>query len=162
VNDPGAADLTNPDRRGDRRQRNRGPAGRPEDQPPTLIGFHCPVCGYLRPAEEPPQVATPLCAGSKARTGQQHAPTPMQALLPPLSHRAPVSVGYSAEGAVLFALPLETVNRNADAPAAASPPVADLIAAIQRFTTSAGSSPCRYSNRPTRRHLGVYLKRVCG
>jgi hypothetical protein len=52
------------------------------NQPPTLIiGFHCLVCGYLRPAEASRPVAAPLCAGSKARTGKPHAPTPMQALL---------------------------------------------------------------------------------
>jgi hypothetical protein len=52
------------------------------NQPPTLIiGFHCLVCGYLRPAEASRPVAAPLCAGSKARPGKQHAPTPMQALL---------------------------------------------------------------------------------
>ena len=47
---------------------------------PQLIGFHCPVCGYLRPAETSRPVPAPLCAGSKARTGKQHEPTPMQAL----------------------------------------------------------------------------------
>ena len=82
MSNPGAANPTpDPDRPGDRRQRNHEPAGRPEDQPPTLIGFHCPGCGYLRPAEADRPVPAPLCAGSKARTGKQHEPTPMQALV---------------------------------------------------------------------------------
>jgi hypothetical protein len=38
-----------------------------------LIGFYCPVCGYL-----PDPV--PICAGSKARTGKEHEPTRMKTL----------------------------------------------------------------------------------
>ena len=46
-----------------------------------LIGFHCLVCGYvLRAANRHPSPA-PMCAGSKARTGRQHEPTPMQGLV---------------------------------------------------------------------------------
>jgi hypothetical protein len=83
VSDLGAADLTpDPDRRGNHpRQRNHEPAVRPWDQPPTLIGFHCPVCGFARPAEASRPLPAPLCAGSKARTSTQHAPTPMQPLV---------------------------------------------------------------------------------
>jgi hypothetical protein len=82
VNDLGAADLTpDPDRRGNHRRRDGDAVVRAGTRSPRPIGFHCPVCGYLRPAEGPLQVATPLCAGSKARTGQQHEPTPMQALV---------------------------------------------------------------------------------
>jgi hypothetical protein len=82
VNDPGAADLTpDPDRGGNHRRRNGDPAVKSPNRPRALIGFHCPVCGYLRPAEGPLQVATPLCADSKARTGQQHEPIPMRALV---------------------------------------------------------------------------------
>jgi hypothetical protein len=51
------------------------------DQPPTLIGFHCLVCGFTLRAEARRPVPAPLCAGSRARTGKQHAPTPMQALV---------------------------------------------------------------------------------
>ena len=47
---------------------------------PTLIGFHCLVCGFARPAEASRPVPAPLCAGSQVRTSQQHAPTLMQAL----------------------------------------------------------------------------------
>src|SRR3954451_21803090 len=63
-----------------------------------LIGFSCPVCGYLCPAEtrqpapapsapffypsSPPRPGPgPLCAGSKPRTGRRHEPAPMVALL---------------------------------------------------------------------------------
>jgi hypothetical protein len=46
-----------------------------------LVGFSCPVCGYLRPAETRQPAPAPLCAGSKARTGRRHEPTPMVALL---------------------------------------------------------------------------------
>jgi hypothetical protein len=45
-----------------------------------LIGFHCLVCGYLLRAHEGQPVATPMCAGSKARTGRQHEPARMQPL----------------------------------------------------------------------------------
>ena len=45
-----------------------------------LIGFHCLVCGYLLRANEGHPVATPTCAGSKARTGRQHEPARMQPL----------------------------------------------------------------------------------
>jgi hypothetical protein len=46
-----------------------------------LIGFYCPVCGYLRSAEGYLPDPVPICAGSKARTGRQHEPTRMEALL---------------------------------------------------------------------------------
>jgi hypothetical protein len=82
VNDPGAADLTpDPDRRGNHRRRNGDPAVKSPNRPRALIGFHCPVCGYLRPAEARRPVPAPLCAGSKARAGKQHDPTPMRALV---------------------------------------------------------------------------------
>ncbi len=45
-----------------------------------LIGFHCLVCGSLIRANEGQPVATPMCAGSKARTGRQHEPARMQPL----------------------------------------------------------------------------------
>ena len=45
-----------------------------------LIGFHCPVCGYLLRAENRQPSPAPLCAGSKARTGKQHESTLMQPL----------------------------------------------------------------------------------
>jgi hypothetical protein len=45
-----------------------------------LIGFHCLVCGSLIRASEGQPVATPMCAGSKARTGRQHEPARMQPL----------------------------------------------------------------------------------
>ena len=45
-----------------------------------LIGFYCPVCGYLRSAEECLPEPVPMCAGSKARTGKRHEPTRMEAL----------------------------------------------------------------------------------
>ena len=45
-----------------------------------LIGFHCLVCGSLIRANEDQPVATPTCAGSKARTGRQHEPARMQPL----------------------------------------------------------------------------------
>ena len=46
-----------------------------------LIGFYCPVCGYLRSAEGdlPDHVA--ICAGSKVRTDRKHEPARMEALL---------------------------------------------------------------------------------
>jgi hypothetical protein len=47
----------------------------------SLIGFWCLVCGYLLPAEERQAESAPTCTGSKARTGQQHEPARMQALL---------------------------------------------------------------------------------
>ncbi len=46
-----------------------------------LIGFHCPVCGYLRSAEGCLPEPVPLCASSQARTGKRHEPTRMEALL---------------------------------------------------------------------------------
>ena len=46
-----------------------------------LIGFWCPVCGYLIPAEGRQPEAAPTCTGSQARTGRQHEPARMQALL---------------------------------------------------------------------------------
>ena len=72
--------VITPDRRREHRWRDREPTGRGGIRAPTLIGFHCLVCGYLRPAEtsRPP---APVCAGSKARTGKQHEPTPMQGLV---------------------------------------------------------------------------------
>ena len=45
-----------------------------------LIGFYCPVCGYLLRGENHQPSPAPMCAGSKARTGKQHESTPM----PPL------------------------------------------------------------------------------
>ncbi len=45
-----------------------------------LIGFHCLVCGYVLRANGGQPVATPTCAGSKARTGKQHEPALMQPL----------------------------------------------------------------------------------
>jgi hypothetical protein len=45
-----------------------------------LIGFHCPVCGYLRSAEGSVSEPVPMCAGSKARTGKRHESTRMEAL----------------------------------------------------------------------------------
>jgi hypothetical protein len=39
------------------------------------------VCGFARPAEASRPLPAPLCAGSKARTSTQHAPTPMQPLV---------------------------------------------------------------------------------
>jgi hypothetical protein len=45
-----------------------------------VIGFHCPMCGSLLPVQADQPDAVPLCAGSRARTGQQHQPTRMQAL----------------------------------------------------------------------------------
>jgi len=46
-----------------------------------LIGSWCQVCGYLVPAEKRQPGAAPMCTGSKARTGRQHEPARMQALL---------------------------------------------------------------------------------
>ncbi len=46
-----------------------------------LIGSWCQVCGYLVPAEKRQPGAAPTCTGSKARTGRQHEPARMQALL---------------------------------------------------------------------------------
>ncbi len=81
MSDPGAADFSlAPDPQGDH-QWNREPAGRSRDLPLTLIGFYCPVCGFARPAEERLQPSAPTCSGSKARTGRQHKPARMQALL---------------------------------------------------------------------------------
>ncbi len=45
----------------------------------ALIGFHCPVCGYLTAQDRQPASA-PTCAGSKARTGKEHEPTQMRTL----------------------------------------------------------------------------------
>ena len=45
-----------------------------------VIGFHCPVCGYLLAAQDRQLAAAPTCAGSKARTGKQHEPTQMKHL----------------------------------------------------------------------------------
>jgi len=63
------------------------------NRPRALIGFHCPVCGYLRPAKGRLQVSVPPCAGSKARTGTQREPTPMQALFLSLNTRAWLATG---------------------------------------------------------------------
>ena len=76
----GSGCVVTPDRQGEHRRQDRDPAGRSGTRPPTLIGFHCLVCGYLRPAEGRLQVSAPMCASSKARTGRQHEPTPMKAL----------------------------------------------------------------------------------
>jgi hypothetical protein len=46
-----------------------------------LIGFYCPVCGYLRFAEGCLPDLVPICAGSKVRTGRKHEPARMEALL---------------------------------------------------------------------------------
>jgi hypothetical protein len=46
-----------------------------------LIGFYCPVCGYLRSAGGHLPSPVPICAGSKARTGRTHEPAQMEALL---------------------------------------------------------------------------------
>jgi hypothetical protein len=77
----GSGCVVTPDCQGEHRRQDRDPAGRSGTRPPTLIGFHCLVCGYLRPAEASRSMPAPLCAGSKTRTGRQHAPTPMQALV---------------------------------------------------------------------------------
>jgi len=45
-----------------------------------LIGFYCPVCGYLLAAQDRQPASAPTCAGSKARTGEQHQPTQMRTL----------------------------------------------------------------------------------
>jgi hypothetical protein len=45
-----------------------------------LIGFYCPVCGYLLRGENHQPSPAPMCAGSKARTGKQHEPARMKAL----------------------------------------------------------------------------------
>ena len=52
-----------------------------DTQRPALIGFPCPVCGLILPAGERRPMAAPRCAGSKAATGRQHAPTPMRPLV---------------------------------------------------------------------------------
>ena len=46
-----------------------------------LIGFWCSRCGSLVPAEKRQPEAAPTCAGSQARTGREHEPARMQALL---------------------------------------------------------------------------------
>ena len=45
-----------------------------------LVGFWCPVCGYLVPADKRRPGDAPTCAGSKARTGRRHEPAQMQPL----------------------------------------------------------------------------------
>ncbi len=54
--------------------------------PPTadaqLIGFYCPVCGYLRSAEGCLPEPVPMCAGSRTRTGKRHESTRMEASPP--------------------------------------------------------------------------------
>jgi len=77
----GRGDPPDPDRRGDPGQRNGEPAVRVGEQRPTLLGFHCLVCGFTLRAEGGRPVPAPLCAGSRARTGKQHEPTLMQALV---------------------------------------------------------------------------------
>jgi hypothetical protein len=61
---------------------NRHDAEDPSRQPTSgeLIGFCCPVCGYLLPAQDRQSASAPTCAGSKARTGKQHEPTRMRTL----------------------------------------------------------------------------------
>ena len=53
---------------------------RPPAADAKLIGFYCPVCGYLRSAEGYLPDPVPICAGSKARTGKEHEPTRMKTL----------------------------------------------------------------------------------
>jgi hypothetical protein len=65
----------------DHRQRNRDPVVRISNQRPKLIGFYCPVCGFVLPAEGSRPMIAPLCAGSKAATGRQHAPTAVRPLV---------------------------------------------------------------------------------
>jgi hypothetical protein len=77
----GRGDPPDPDHRGDPGQRNGGPAVRVGEQRPTLLGFHCLVCGFTRRAEGSRPVPAPICAGWRAGTGKQHDPTPMQALV---------------------------------------------------------------------------------
>src|SRR3954453_9839318 len=83
----GRGDPPAPDRRGDPGPPTGEPAARVGEQRPTLIGFHCPVCGFTRRGEESRPVSAPICAGwragigSKVRTSTQHDPTPMQALV---------------------------------------------------------------------------------
>jgi len=79
---PGAADLDAAlDRGGDSAQRDGDPAVRSWHRPAQPIGFHCLVCGFTRPAGDSRPGGAPICAGSTARTAQQHAPTPMQPLV---------------------------------------------------------------------------------
>jgi hypothetical protein len=47
----------------------------------ALIAFYCPVCGSLRPAQNRQPAPAPTCAGSKARTGEQHEPAQMRTSL---------------------------------------------------------------------------------
>jgi hypothetical protein len=47
-----------------------------------LIGFYCPSCGYAPRADGGRPGSAPVCAGSKARTGQQHEPARMKVLIP--------------------------------------------------------------------------------
>jgi hypothetical protein len=63
--------------------RRRAPprSPRPPAADAKLIGFYCPVCGYLRSAEGYLPDPAPLCAGSTARTGRKHEPARMEALL---------------------------------------------------------------------------------
>ena len=62
---------------------HRHDAEDPSHQPVggALIAFYCLVCGYLLAAQDRQPASAPTCAGSKARTGEQHEPTPMQPLL---------------------------------------------------------------------------------
>ena len=73
------------------------PAGISLTPPSTLIGFHCPVCGYLLPAKQGRPSPAPRCAGSTARTGRQHEPTPMRALCLP-EPSSPVSRHQARRG----------------------------------------------------------------
>ena len=53
---------------------------RPPAADAKLIGFSCPVCGYLRSAEGYLPGPVLICAGSKARTGRTHARVRMEPL----------------------------------------------------------------------------------
>jgi hypothetical protein len=77
----GRGDPPDLHRRGDPGPRTGEPAERVGEQRPTLIGFHCLVCGFTRRAEESRPVSAPICAGwrarigSKVRTSTRHDPT---------------------------------------------------------------------------------------
>src|SRR4051794_9793559 len=74
----GPARVVTRDRGGEHPRQDRDPAVRTPNRPPTLIGLHCQVCGYLSPVKGRRQVPAPVCAGSKAKTGKPHAPTPVR------------------------------------------------------------------------------------
>src|SRR3954451_8785365 len=65
--DPGPP--TGPHRRGAPGPPTGEPAARVGEPRPTLIGFHCLVCGFTRRAEESRPEPAPLCAGPRAGTG---------------------------------------------------------------------------------------------